>query len=374
MGRKKRPEGLWFRPDTRFIWIVRTDPRTKKQLRYTSKMTIEEHARKKYIEDSHQAEENKDKSPETLWTIAELLDWAFKTFWMQKKKFNSYNYKALVKTPLLTFGEITANILTKKQVLDYINKRRGDKVKDSTISRELVPFRSAYQFANDTDNMLSHNPFLKLPLEAGEQRNRSASAEEKKMFLDSTAGLMNDVLEFDFWTGLRAGQLRALKWADIDFIRKRVNTCSWKGEGKKVHYYWVELFPAALKVLLRRPRISDYVFCNELGEPIPEEGLLSNFPRITERLRIVDFHFHDIRHTFATDYYNGLLIPGRKYDIVGLKNMLGHKSVKTTEIYINLTEQDSREYNTVSITFENSEIEETTKIADIQTCAVSSVG
>lgn len=47
-----------------------------------------------------------------------------------------------------------------------------------------------------------------------------------------------------------------------------------------------------------------------------------------------NIHPHTLRHTFATDYYR------QTKDIENLKRILGHTDIKTTDIYITLSNID----------------------------------
>ena len=71
-----------------------------------------------------------------------------------------------------------------------------------------------------------------------------------------------------------------------------------------------------------------WVFCS------PEGKYLHNFERYWRRAvqaaAIPDFRFHDLRHTFASHYMM------RGGSIVKLQAILGHASVRTTQIYARL--------------------------------------
>jgi integrase len=55
-----------------------------------------------------------------------------------------------------------------------------------------------------------------------------------------------------------------------------------------------------------------------------------SFHELLERAEIRDFHFHDLRHTFASWY---MMSGGDLYE---LSNLLGHSNIKMTERYADL--------------------------------------
>jgi len=51
------------------------------------------------------------------------------------------------------------------------------------------------------------------------------------------------------------------------------------------------------------------------------------FREAVRKAKIVDFHFHDLRHTFATRLVQAGV------NLYAVKELLGHESIKTTERY-----------------------------------------
>ncbi|RTK99624.1 MAG: hypothetical protein EKK57_09070 [Proteobacteria bacterium] len=43
--------------------------------------------------------------------------------------------------------------------------------------------------------------------------------EEKQIIIDNAEGQIKNLIQFNFWTGLRISELIALKWSDIDFVK-----------------------------------------------------------------------------------------------------------------------------------------------------------
>lgn len=136
---------------------------------------------------------------------------------------------------------------------------------------------------------------------------------------------MRPVFVLALQTGLRRGDLLALKWSDVDLKAKRIRVVMQK---TKV----VAVIPisrtcrAALDVFrARTSSIGGTVVVSEEGKPIAVMTLIRYF-RLAKQLAGITrrFRLHDTRHSFACD----LLTAGESMQVV--QKALGHKSVVTT--------------------------------------------
>jgi integrase len=130
--------------------------------------------------------------------------------------------------------------------------------------------------------------------------------------------LLPDLLALAFNTGLRRGELVAVRWRDIHGEELRV-----LGKGNKRRT--IPLNAAALGVIERQPKTGEYVFdiCNRHQPDLFRRTVL----RLRKLSRVADFHLHMTRHRFATD----LIRAG--VDIVTTSALLGHSAAMTTLLY-----------------------------------------
>lgn len=122
-------------------------------------------------------------------------------------------------------------------------------------------------------------------------------------------------------TGMRAGELCAIKWSDVhaDFVRLKTSKT---GKGRDV-----PLSPYARRLVAR---MRGYDPLSVFG--LTSQTLDANFRKYRGRARLGGFTFHDSRHTAATR-----LAMSRKIDALQLCRMFGWKNPKQAMTYFNPT-------------------------------------
>ena len=81
---------------------------------------------------------------------------------------------------------------------------------------------------------------------------------------------------------------------------------------------------------------SDLVFPRRDGSQLSDDAMRKRIARFMQSLNL-GTRTHDLRHTAATKVYE------ETKDLVLLKDLMGHASTKTTQIYTHSTEEDKRE-------------------------------
>jgi integrase len=181
---------------------------------------------------------------------------------------------------------------------------------------------------------------------------------EVDLFLECCKKQFADYYEFflcAFRTGMRLGELLALKWGDIDFNQKFVHVQrSYKrghlGKTKTGKFRRVDMSDQLVAALKRlQTRRKKEALRRGLGEPIEivfhrdgkhlEQNFVNKlFKRILKKAGIRVLNFHYIRHTYAS------LLLSNGESPVYVKEQLGHSKIGTTvDIYGHLIPSSNRE-------------------------------
>jgi integrase len=141
-------------------------------------------------------------------------------------------------------------------------------------------------------------------------------------------------------TGMRQGELLALRWRDVDwqaqrvrirrnFVRGEFGTPKSKRSSRSVPL--ADRLAGELDCLFRATNWSeedDLVFAHpHTGKPIDRSKLLKRFKSALQRGGVRDVRFHDLRHTFGTR------LAAHGVPMRTLQEMMGHRDFKTTLIY-----------------------------------------
>jgi integrase len=129
------------------------------------------------------------------------------------------------------------------------------------------------------------------------------------------------------YTGMRRGEVLSLTWDQVDLKQGVIRLTQTKnGEARDIP------INETVRVVLTglRTRIDvPWVFLDEEGHKFPDTR--KRFEWACKQAKIVDFHFHDLRHTFAS----WLVMRGTP--IVTVSELLGHKSLSMTMRYAHLS-------------------------------------
>ncbi len=208
--------------------------------------------------------------------------------------------------------------------------RKGTKlpISPATVNRELSCLRKVLKYGIRR-GYLTDNPVRRVDLFAESKgRLRHLSQAEQQSLLAACHGHLTDAVLLDMRTGLRRGELLGLKVKDVDFE----TGCLTVHATKTRNFRYVPMVPEAREILERLcagASKESYVFRKKDGSRYHD--MRTSFRLALERAQLSNVHFHDLRHTYASD----MVAAG--VSVFEVKELLGHASVKTTMIYAHLS-------------------------------------
>jgi len=277
-----------------------------------------------------------EKREEQERTFAELMDRYLKEHavkQMSKRSFNGYT-----KNLLPFFKGYTLAQITPKRIVAYKAKRYADGVAPATINRELACMKKAFNLAIREWEWCRENPVARVSMEKERnRRDRWLSTGEEDRLLQVARPWLKDIILFALNTGMRMGEIRELTWEGVDLFRKTVTVFRSKnGERRTIPINSLVLDVLKSKAKVRSVK-SDYVFPSETYTLLDDSHLRRAFRGAMKLAHIERFHFHDLRHTFATRLVQAGI------DLYKVQCLLGHKSSIMTQRYAHHYPESLRE-------------------------------
>lgn len=270
-----------------------------------------------------------------------------------QKNYSSYTIENYHRDILEFFDYLDKEALDYKSVvysdlrffLMYLKDEKKDK--NSSIDRKLSSLRGFYQYLAN-ENIVSSNVFSLL---SGPKKEKKLPRyfeynELESLFeacdLNSSLGQRDRlILEMLYATGVRVGELVSIKVSDINFNTRTILIL---GKGNKERIvpfgdYCEEVLKLYLKdgYLALNINNSSYLFLNARGGKLTERGVRYLLEGIIKKTSIQkNISPHMIRHSFATHLLN------QGCDLMTVQKLLGHESIKATQIYTHVTTERLR--------------------------------
>jgi len=242
-------------------------------------------------------------------------------------------------------GPSAVQRITLRRYLAFLNTRRYAR---RTVARKAAALRRYFRWLSRVGS-IAVDPSARLSAPKGDARlpHVLAGSELDVLFAAPPGGSPTDdavalrdvaVVELLYGSGLRVGELCALRPGDIDLRRRLVVV--W-GKGSKQRQ--VPMTPPSaesIAVWLANGRATlvtdaspgDVVFLNRRGRPLSPRDVR----RILDRRASAPTHPHALRHTFATHLLDG------GADLRAVQELLGHADLATTQLYTPVSKERLR--------------------------------
>lgn len=174
---------------------------------------------------------------------------------------------------------------------------------------------------------------IRLILNALDQKALSSNGQQHYLCIRNLA-----IIELLLATGIRVGELCKLTYEDVNLSHGFVKIHGKGNRERVVAICQKETMDALLAWSVLRNPGNSYFFVNRLNVPITPQNIRQMLRRIVSDARLSNnITPHIFRHTFAT------LLLEEDVDIRYIQQILGHRSIKTTEIYTHVTTKKQRE-------------------------------
>lgn len=339
----RRGENIYKRKDGRWEGRILNSDGTYKYVYDKSYKGVKE--KKKNYKESHENE-----VPILIKSTATLFE-----FWLKsdikaqiKPSTYEYYYNCIKKYVIPFFSEERSRKLTAITVNEFIDSVNNNVSLSESHKRKIITvFKTALRkIIVGTAEYSSILKAVKLP-KVHSNEIKVFSVREQQIIEDTVLNFRDKRalgILLCFYTGIRLGELCALKWSDIDFNAKTMSIertvtriKNFQGEGKKTILFVGT--PKSRKSIRKIP-IPDFLMkiAEEFMTPEKETSYIFSVtknpidPRVYQKLYkrvllkagVKDRKFHTIRHTFATRSLE------LGVDIKTLSEILGHSNVSIT--------------------------------------------
>lgn len=242
-------------------------------------------------------------------------------------------YKCIVcKHIVPTFGDLHIKNLSVEDIQTFINRLLEKGLERSTINNIIVVLNMGLLYAEkEYDVLCPRAEFLKIQ----KKEMRVLSTDEQNKFVKYLID-KNDIFGFGMllalFTGMRIGELCALKWEDVSDQAIKINKTM-----QRINKNIIILppktessvrtipIPRYIRETVEKYRKDDgYVLQRENAKFTEPRLLQLKFKKYAEECDINDVGFHCLRHTFSTKCVES------GFDIKTLSEILGHSDVKIT--------------------------------------------
>lgn len=330
----KRKDGRW---EGRFKCGYSNEGKTKYRSVYAKSYSAV-----KELMEQEKIKQNKNCSCKC--TVGELFNLWIDDVRNKVKESTYANYAMKLQKHILPrFAGMKYEALTAHHLNDFIQDKLKSGLSEKYVSDIVVLMKSAARFGSRNYNYRNRIEFVTLPKTPDKAEKTLLNHEEqqqlqRELVRDQTSSNVGILLASA--TGIRIGELCALKWSDIDLEKsiltvketvQRVCNVGKKGTHlvisspkSRSSIRQIPLPDFILPVLMVARAADDCYILSGTRKLVEPRTLQYRFKSLLKRLSLPQVSFHKLRHQFATRCVE------LGFDVKTLSEILGHHSVELT--------------------------------------------
>ena len=274
------------------------------------------------------------------------------------KKSTYYNYSYSVEKYL--YPKFADQDITQiKDYNDFIEKLT-DTLAPKTVRDIITKLKEIINFYEEEHNTKLNIKKMSLPKMNKKEIQILSNKEKQKLekYCIEQNSLKSLGILICLNTGLRVGEVCALRWENVDFetrrihVEKTIERIYSKEENKTIviidtpkSITSVRTIPInsklynILKQIRGKSKKTDFVLTGSSEHYVEPRNYQYHFKEILKRNKVKKYKFHTLRHTFATNCIEAGM------DIKSLSEILGHADVSITlNIYVHSSDKAKRKY------------------------------
>ena len=251
------------------------------------------------------------------------------------------NYIGKAESHILpAFGSTKADELSPRRLRQFIADRLQSGLSSNYVADIVILLKSVMKYAAARYNIRNSVAEVVLPKRKKSKVQLLSKSQQIHLqhYLAENPCLTSAGVALSLFTGLRIGELCALKWSDIDLSKRticvtktiqRIRTdCGTKliiTEPKSNSSVREIPIPDCIFGIFKRfSADNDCYFLSASPKPIEPRVMQYRFQKLLKKGNLPSIHFHALRHMFATNCVE------MGFDVKSLSEILGHSGVEIT--------------------------------------------